>query len=93
MSASLKLALHDVPEPEAVARVAERHVADLSAAVPSLVSCRLVAERADAQFEAHVELVFPERQIVFNRIADTAEAAVSDALAALSKRKLLPLAA
>ena len=93
MSALLKLALHDVPAPESVARVAEQRVADLSAVMPSLLSCRLTAERAGSQFEVHVELLFPERQVVFNRLADTPEAAVTDALAGLSKRKLLPLAA
>jgi len=93
MSATLKLALHDVAEPEALARIAERRVADLSAALPSLITCRLAAEPAGAQFEAHVELFFPERQVIFNRLGATAEAALIAALDAVAKARSLPLAA
>ena len=94
MPAPLKIALHDVPEPEALARIAERGVERLCGQFPSILGCRLVAERVGEQaFEVHVELLFPERQVIFNRVASTPDAALQDALAAVSKPKPIPLAA
>ena len=93
MAGPLKIALHDVPEPEALTRMAQQRMAKLSRELPSLVSCRLVAEPAGAQFEAHVELCFPERQVLFNHVRATAEAAVTDALDSVAGATPLPVAA
>jgi len=92
MPASLQLVLHDVPEPEALTRIAEQGLARLAREFPSMRACRVVAERSGPQFEVHVELLFPERQVIFNRVAGTAHAALNGALDAVSARPI-PIAA
>lgn len=88
MQPIIKSALHDVPDPERMARLMRDGRAELAAQFPSILSIRLAAERIVDQeawqvsFEIHVELLFAQHQIIFNRVAATPEAALRDALAA-----------
>lgn len=56
--------------------------------LPELTGCRLCAERTTSQdspvqgFEVHVDLRFPERQLVLNRSGTIPKAVLRDALAA-----------
>lgn len=88
MPQTVKLALHDVPHPEALARLMQRAATELAREFPAILGCRLSAERLAAfdgkghGFEIHLELLFPQHQIVLNRAGATPKAALDAALGA-----------
>jgi len=81
-----KIVLHDVPEPEALARSMEQAAEVLAYRFPDLLACRLAAGRVTPggqEFEVHVDLLLPQQQFILNRAASTAEQALKDALGAV----------
>ena len=84
----VKIALHDVPDQEALVRFMQQGAAELAADFPAILSLRLTAEKTVASegeaqgYEMHLELLFPQHQIILNRAGLPSEAALHDALAA-----------
>ncbi len=76
------------PEAEEVLPAMREGVATLTKDLPGLVACRLWAERTTSRespipgFEVHVELLFPERQLILNRSGTIPKAVLREALAA-----------
>jgi len=65
----IRIALRDLPELQALARAACEQAKTLAQRFPGVVSCRIELEKAapGAGFEAHVELLLPQHQIIVNR--------------------------
>lgn len=88
MSHVVKMALHDVPDPEALARLMQRTAFELTADFPAILRLRMTAEKIAVleghrqEFQVHLELLFPQLQIIVNGAEFTPEAALRDALAA-----------
>lgn len=84
----VKITLHDVPDPKALAHLMEQGTAEFAADFPAIVSSSLTTEKiaaSEAQargYEIHLELLFPQHQIILNRAGLTPKAALHDALAA-----------
>lgn len=82
----LKIALHGTPEPESLARAMEQAGEVLAYRFPGLLGCKIVAERVDAaaaRFVVRIELLLPQQQLILNRAAETAPAALKEALGAV----------
>jgi hypothetical protein len=61
--------------------------AELKARFPAMTACRLaVAAMPSGGAEAHVEILLPQHQIIFNELGTDAESARRKALAAASAR-------
>ncbi len=65
----IKIDMRNLAEPEAVARVACEKTKAMAQRFPAIVTCRLELEslERDTGFEAHVELLLPQHQIIVNR--------------------------
>lgn len=86
MSNILKIVLHDTPEPEALARAMEQAGEVLAYRFPDLVGCKLLAEQvgeAPPRFAVRIELLLPQQQLILDRAAETAPAALKEALGAV----------
>ena len=61
--------------------------AELIARFPAISACRLaLAAMPSGEAEAHVEILLPQHQIIFNEVGPDAEAARRKALAAAAAR-------
>jgi hypothetical protein len=65
----IRIALRNLAEPQAVARAACEKANAVARRFPAIMACRLELEglERDAGFEAHVELLLPQHQIIVNR--------------------------
>jgi hypothetical protein len=60
---------------------------ELKARYPGITACRLAIEAMPSgEAEAHVDILLPQRQIIFNEVAADAAAARAKALAAAAAR-------
>jgi hypothetical protein len=88
MAPVVKISLHDVPNGHSMVRLMHQGAAELAAHFPSILSFHLGAEkiadpeRRQVSFQVHVELLFAQHQVVFNRVASTPKAALDEAMAA-----------
>jgi hypothetical protein len=88
MPQTVKIVLHDVPDPEALRLLMQRGAAELAVGFPANLGFRLTAVRIAAsdgeaeRCQIHLELLFPQHQIILNRAGLTPKAALHDALAA-----------
>jgi hypothetical protein len=54
---------------------------------PAITACRLAVEAMPSgEAEAHVEILLPQHQVIFNQVAPDAEAALAKALHAAEAR-------
>jgi hypothetical protein len=61
--------------------------AELIARFPAITACRLAIEpMPSGEVEAHVDILLPQHQIIFNEVGPDAEAATRKALAAAAVR-------
>jgi hypothetical protein len=80
-----EIVLRDVPDSETLARAMEQAGEVLTYRFPDLAGCKLLAERvgeAPPRFAVRLELLLPQQQLILNRAAETAPAALKEALAA-----------
>ena len=76
------------PDAEEVLPAMREGVAALAKDLPELLGCRVCANRATSAesglqgFEVHVELLFPERQLIVNRSGTIPKAVLREALSA-----------
>ncbi len=77
--------VYDVPDAEGCVRSMQREARALAGRYPTLVSFHFGLASDGAQFEAHVDLHFPQHQIIVNATAPTTERAVRDVLANASR--------
>lgn len=78
----LKVTAHDVPDAEAQSRRMARELAQLTGRYSAITAARLSLGKCGAEaFEAHLELLLPQHQIIVNAAAGTPQAAVREVLA------------
>ena len=80
---TVKVALRGLPQSESLLAPIRKAVGRIATEFPGVTSCRMEIEAVDELFEAHVELVLPERQIIVNRVHRSADIALEQALDAL----------
>ena len=76
--------VHDAPDAEACVRHMQREARALAGRYPTLTAFHFGLAGDGAQLEAHVDLHFPQHQIIVNATAPTTERAVQEALAKAS---------
>ena len=82
----LRVALRDLPRCESLLPHIRKAAARIAAEFPGVTGCRMSLEPLDGQFEAEVELLLPQRQIILNRVAQNPGAALEQALDALKEK-------
>jgi hypothetical protein len=84
----LRVAVHDLPDAEGALRRLRQEAQQLAARYPALTGGRLdLRKDAGAGYEAHIELLFPQRQLIVNAAAPAPEIAVKAALAKINVLK------
>ncbi len=79
----LKIATHDVPDAEAAVRSMRQQARDLTTRYASMTGCRFTLSRdASLGYEARLELLFPQHQVIVNGNGAAPEQALKEALAA-----------
>ncbi len=76
--------VYDVPDAEGCVRSMQREARTLASRYPTLTAFHFGLAGDGAQFEAHVDLHFPQHQVIVNATAPTTERAVRDAVAKAS---------
>jgi hypothetical protein len=78
----LKLAVHDVPDAETHIRSTGRELRQLTARYSAITAARFTLGKCDAEtFEAHLELLLPQHQIIVNATCWAPSGAVHDVMA------------
>ncbi|HYL25573.1 MAG TPA: hypothetical protein VEV21_14375 [Burkholderiales bacterium] len=87
----LKIAAHDVPDSEARIRHMARELAQLTDSYRTITAARFDLGKCDAEaFEAHLELLLPQHQIIVNASSPAPERALHEVVArALDQLALL----
>ena len=80
MSTHLTISARDVGDAEAVVRLIQREARGLSALHPSMTALHFGLAAEAEEFEADIDLRFPQHQVVVNATAPTTERAVHDAV-------------
>jgi hypothetical protein len=86
MSPYVKVTARDVPDVDGCIRTMHQELSALGDRYDELRSCRFHLAPAAEGFEAHLELVFPQDQIIVNAAAPVAARAVKDVVAAATRR-------
>ncbi|HET7365506.1 MAG TPA: hypothetical protein VFJ70_18210 [Burkholderiales bacterium] len=78
----VKLTAHDVPDVEAHSRRMSRELAQLTARYGSITGAHFTLGKCGAEaFEAHLELLLPQHEIIVNVASGAPERAVRDVVA------------
>ena len=72
--------VYDLPDAEACVRGMQREARALAGRYPTLTAFHFGLARDGAQYEAHIDLHFPQHQVIVNATAPTTERAVRDVL-------------
>lgn len=83
MGPVVKVALHGVPQTDALLDPIRGVAHELASGFPDALRCRVELEKVDDLMEAHVELLLPQRQIIVSGADASAEAALRKALSRL----------
>ena len=86
----VKVALHNLPDAPKLLEPIRKAVGSVFVDFPEAMTCRMEIERANGKFEAHLEVLLPQKQIILNRAGESATAALDGAMAevrSLSVRK------
>jgi hypothetical protein len=82
----LRVAVHDLPDAEGALRRLRQEAQRLASRHLALTGGRLdMRKDAALGYEAHIELLFPQRQLIVNAAAPAPETALNDALAKASR--------
>ena len=82
----VKVALHNLPDAQKLLEPVRKAAGSVFADFPEALTCRLEIERVNGGFEAHLEVVLPERQIVLNRTGGSPAEALNQAVAEAGSR-------
>ena len=86
MQPQLRVAVHDLPDADGALRRLRQEAQQLASRYPALTGGRLdVCKDPASGYEAHIELLFPQRQLIVNAAAPAPEAALKEALAKASR--------
>ena len=92
MAPVLKIAVHGVPDAEGAVRLLRQEARELGARFPATTGVRFHLSRDEAYgYEARLELLFPQHQIIVNGTGAAGEQAAKAAIAA-AERQLRELA-
>jgi len=78
----VKVALHNLSDAQRMLEPIRKAASRVFADFPDTLTCRMEIERVDGRFEAHLEVVLPERQLILNGTDDSAAEALGRAVAA-----------
>ena len=73
--------LHDIPDAESCVRGMQRAVRAVAARYPALTTVLFGLAGDGGRYEAHLDLRFPQHQIIVNATASTTERAVHEVMA------------
>ena len=77
----LKIDAHELPDAQTHVRRTARELAQLTGRYSAITAARLTVRPCSAEtFEAHLELLLPQHQIILNATGSTAQSAVRDVL-------------
>ena len=76
----IRIRLYDVPDAEACVRRLGHEIRGLASRYSALTAVLFGLACDSGQYEAHLDLDFPQHQIVVNAVAPTAERAVEEAM-------------
>jgi hypothetical protein len=77
----LKIAAHDVPDGAAQSRRMARELAQLTERYSAITAARFNVGKCSAEaFQAHLELLLPQHQIIVNAASGTPQGAMRDAV-------------
>jgi hypothetical protein len=79
----LKIATHDLPDPESAVRAMRSATRELGARYPSIMAWRLAIGRSADGYEAHADVRLAQHQLIVNGIGEAPERALHQALAKL----------
>ncbi|HEY5899636.1 MAG TPA: hypothetical protein VIV54_18875 [Burkholderiales bacterium] len=83
MAPHLKIATHHVPDAEAAVRNMRQQARELTTHYGAITGCRFsLSHDASLGYEARLELLFPQHQVIVNGGGAAAEQALKTALAA-----------
>ena len=76
----IRIKVYDVPDVEACVRGMHREARSLAGRYATLLAFHFGLACDGAQYEAHIDLHFPQHQVIVNGAAPTAERAVREAM-------------
>jgi hypothetical protein len=76
----VKVALHNLPDAQKLLEPIRKAVGSVFVDFPEAMTCRMEIERTNGKFEAHLEVVLPQKQIILNRAGESPTAALDGAI-------------